>query len=631
MKKEKIRISVPKSLEVIMNKAVSVKHMNKRFNRKSSGKTSKPSENLQKTKRDMLQRHKTHLFRGDFSVETNASPDAQRKGNESTYALSFSIDFLSLVLPNMQEVNISSLQNQSDILSPNLASLSSETSGGVSTISERTGLTALGKDRVQETINCASNIECFFNSESPRSVHALDWTTSIPINVDFVLESNEEEIASFAQERIQRRHYRDAIDIYESVLIHCRKCYGDDHHLVMETLNNLCITNTLNGNYSQALSYGQEALSLRRKNLGKNHVDVASSLSELGIVHYAREDFNESLASFRVAMQIYSKASDSPERSKRICSLLNNIGCVHYSMGKVATSLSTFNECLGLQRSFMGRLTGDTMNKVLYNMSITLCNTGIVTSKQGDLDNALSLFEEGLMVQYSVLPDDHRMITTVQKAKRRLEGILEPPSSKLEQITLEFDFDDQDKGSSKHQSEMELAMDKNLDQEINAYCADMISLGPIRVEPESQKQIASNMNISLLSKALADEGQSKRHCSWVDVRKSKSFNSENDGNFFQITKTACEYINRGEIENAIRVFDNARKEAKNKCGDVEYILGAIRHCMGIIYLYSENYREALVCFKHAIQIRSKELDKDALELMVSIIILVSNQLAIVLN
>jgi tetratricopeptide (TPR) repeat protein len=629
MKKEKIRISVSKSLEVIMNKAVSVKHMTKRFNRKSSGKTSKPSENLQKTKRDMLQRHKTHLFRGDFSVEINASPDAQRKGHRSSYNLSFSIDFLSLVLPNIQEVNISSLENQSDILPPPLASLSSETSGGVSTISERTGLTALGKDRVQETINCASNIECFFNSESPRSVHALGWTTSIPINVDFVLESNEEEIASFAQERIQRRHYRDAIDIYESVLIHSRKCYGNDHHLVMTTLNNLCITSTLNGNYSQALSYGQEALSLRRKNLGKYHVDVASSLSELGIVHYAREDFNESLASFRTAMQIYSKASDSPERSKRICSLLNNIGCVHYSMGKVATSLSTFNECLGLQRSFMGRLTGDTMNRVLYNMSITLCNTGIVTSKQGDLDNALSLFEEGLMVQYSVLPDDHRMITTVQKAKRRLEGILEPPSSKKEQIRLEFDFDDQNKGPSKYQSE--LAMEKNLDQEINAYCADLISLGPIRVEPESQKQIALNMNISLLSKALDDEGQSKRHCSWVDVRKSKSFDSENDGNFFQMTKIACQYIDRGEMEHAIRVFDNARKEAKNKCGDVKYILGAIHHCMGIMYLYSGIYREALACFKHAIQIRSKELDKDALELMVRIIILVSNPSAILLN
>jgi Tfp pilus assembly protein PilF len=277
----------------------------------------------------------------------------------------------------------------------------------------------------------------------------------------------------------------------------------------------------------------------------------------------------------------------------------------------------------------MGRLTGDTMNRVLYNMSITLCNTGIVTSKQGDLDNALSLFEEGLMVQYSVLPDDHRMITTVQKAKRRLEGILEPPSSKKEQIRLEFDFDDQNKGPSKYQSE--LAMEKNLDQEINAYCADLISLGPIRVEPESQKQIALNMNISLLSKALDDEGQSKRHCSWVDVRKSKSFDSENDGNFFQMTKIACQYIDRGEMEHAIRVFDNARKEAKNKCGDVKYILGAIHHCMGIMYLYSGIYREALACFKHAIQIRSKELDKDALELMVRIIILVSNPSAILLN
>lgn len=619
MKNEKIRINTPKTLEMFMNKAVSVRHMNKRFNRKFLAKTSNPSENVQKTK---LQRHKAQLFRGDFSADISNSPNAQGKKRESSYSLSFSIDFLSLVLPNMQEANMSSLQNQGDELSPTLASLSSETSGGASTVSEHTGLTTLGKDRVQETINCASNIECFFHHQSPRSVDALEWTSSIPINVDFVMESNEEEIASFANERIQRRHYRDAIDIYESVLNHCRKCYGNDHHLVMDTLNNLCIANVLNGNYSQALSYGQEALSLRRKNLGKNHIDVASTLSELGIVYYAREDFNKSLVFLREAMQIYSKAPESPERSTRICSLLNNIGCVHYSMGKVATSLSTFNECLGLQRSFMGKLTGDTMNKVLYNMSITLCNTGIVTSKQGDLDSALSMLEEGLMVQYSVLPDDHRMIATVQKAKRRLEGILEPTSSTMEQIRVEFDIEHPEKGNSNHPLERSFEMNENLDQEINSYCADMISLGPIRFEPESQKQIAFNMNISMLSKALADEGQSKRHCSWVDVRKSKRYNSENDGNFYQLTTSACQHVDRGDIENAIRVFDNARKEAKNKCGDVEYILGAISHCMGIIYLYTEKYHQALACFKHAIQIRSKVLDKDAIDLMVSNLILV---------
>jgi tetratricopeptide (TPR) repeat protein len=621
MKNEKKRMNTPKTLEMIMNKAVSAKQMvqHKRFNRKFLAKTPKSTENIQKSKRDMLQRHASHLFRGDLSVDTHVSPCAQNKGQTSLYTLSFSIDFLSLVLPNMQEIHIRSLQNQSDELVPTLVSLSSETSGGDSIASEHTGQTALGKDRVQETINCASNIDCFFNSQSPRSVDALECTSSIPINVDFVLESNEEEIASFANERIQRRHYRDAIDIYESVLSHFRKCYGNDHQLVMDTLNNLCISNTLNGNYSQALSYGIEALSLRRKNLGKNHMDVASSLSELGIVYYAREDFDKSLSSFREAMRIYSKAPDCAERSTRICSLLNNIGCVHYSMGKVATSLSTFNECLGLQRSFMGKLTGDTMSKVLYNMSITLCNTGIVTSKQGNLDNALSLLEEGLMVQYSVLPDDHRMITTVQKAKKRLECIREPLSPKMEErIKLEFDIDPQEKGNSKNRSKEALGMyEMDIDQEWNGYCADMISLGSIRVEPESHQQISLNMNINTLSQALTNEGRSKRHCSWVDVRKSKSFPSEKGGDFFQITSNACKYIERGDLENAIRVFENARKGAKNKCGDVEYILAAISHCMGIIYLYTGSYHQALACFKHAIQMRSKVLDKDAIDLMVS--------------
>lgn len=559
------------------------------------------------SKREMLERHGDQLFgQSSFQSQSNSTPQSEWNEMHSTYALPYGIEFLSLALPNATETF--TIDGDTEGLVPSLVSVSTETSCGGSIATEKTGKTALGKDRVQETVNCSANIHCYLNRDIPQSIQLIENQVPLPINVDFVLESNEEEIALFANDRMHLRHYRDAVDIYETVLYHYKRCYGNDHHLVIDTLSNLCIANTLNGNYVKASSYCQETLELRRKKFGEENVEVASSLSELGIIYYAQEDFGKALSSLRQALSIYTKSIDYPNRSTRICSLLNNIGCVHYSMGKVAMGLSTFEECLGLQRSVMGRLSADILNRVLYNMSITLCNAAIVTSKQGESQKAISLLEEGLMVQHSILPEDHRTILTMTKVKMRLEGEASP-SPYNNAIELEFDFDIPEKESEQ--------LNVMIDNKIRILCADMISLGSLRSEPKSDVQVAANMNIHFLMRALEEESKSKRHCSWVDMRNEKNFTGGKNEDFSQVSSLACTYIKRGDLMKAIDIFETARKEGRNKCGDVEYILSAISHSMGLIYLCSGNNHQALACFKDAVRLRSKVLDHDSKDLLES--------------
>ncbi len=73
----------------------------------------------------------------------------------------------------------------------------------------------------------------------------------------------------------------------------------------------------------------------------------------------------------------------------------------------------------------MGSCAGNDADWVLFHMSIVQCNAASVAEKQGDMDAAISWIEEGLMVQQSVLRDDHRVVTTVSRTLSRLDGIEE--------------------------------------------------------------------------------------------------------------------------------------------------------------------------------------------------------------
>jgi hypothetical protein len=407
------------------------------------------------------------------------------------------------------------------------------------------------KDRVQETISSSVNVEYFFSS-SPLSADICTSFDDVPVNVDFVLESTEDELAVFAKSCIRSRRYRDTIDIYESVLDHYRQ-QSKDHRLVISALHNLGIVHTWNGNYSDALIYCNEALRIRRNKFGNGHLQVASSLQELGIIHYARENFNKALGAFRESLQILSKDPTPQGIESRIPSILNNIACIHFSMGKLEASLSTFEECLNLQRISMGSVCGSGVDRILFNISIVLTNAATIAAKQGNSCRAISLMEEGLIVQQSVLPDDHRAVMSVRKSLSHIEGI--DHSLNLNQDSLQMKSGQPDQKEETSQKIRDACVDVtnspspnfDLPEDMHFPCAEMLSLEPLKMTSNSQGRVQLNMNIERLPHALVTEGISKRHCSWVDISKDSVSNENKDFNFLEIAQKASKYIKVRQI------------------------------------------------------------------------------------
>jgi len=555
---------------------------------------------------------------------------------ESSFVIPSSIDFISLLLPGGEDAKY--MENYAADRNDEECScvMSTSDAGGVEdatvvtsgAFSFMSGRTVLAKDRVQETISSTMNIDLFFNSSSPRSVETFPsfHQQDVPINVDFVLESSEDELAVFAKRCLTSGNFRDAIDIYESVLDAHMKQQKKNHRFVIPILHNLTVIHTWNGNYKRALYYCNQCLTWRREKLGYDHVDVAASLSELGIIHYAKEDFNKSLGALREALQIYSKANKPYRPNHGIARTLNNIGCIHFSTGKLSASLSTFEECLELQRRTMGSFTGARVDRMLFNMSVTLINAATVAEKQGNAVHASSLMEEGFIVLQSILPDDHRIVTSVRKALSRME-------SAQDQLTVNSSDSTVIQRSLLGGKELTLRQRlhnicnvkespkvENLEahEDLNLSCAEMLTIGSPKSALDVQERIQLHMNQNRLPQALIAEGNSKRHCSWVDINSNNESGRDNDFNFLNVSQKAAKYITRNDVQKAIKMFENLRQNHRTKCGDVTYILGTISFMLGIIYLYTAQYDQALSHFRDSMKIRSSVLDSDHSDVLASL-------------
>jgi len=242
---------------------------------------------------------------------------------------------------------------------------------------------------------------------------------------------------------------------------------------------------------------------------------------------------------------------------------------------------------------------------MLLNMSVTLINAGMVSVKHNQLEVASSLVEEGLIVQQSVLPDNHRAVKSTLKLLSSLlhqDGNSSEPLSSIEELEIELP------------RQLSLGSQRKTN-EVMSRCVDMLSLGSVKNELNGQQRVSHSMQYKYLAQLIASEGQSKRHCSWVDVGEQMS--CDKDFNLSTICEQASRHLKQNETTKATELFHRIRRSRSNKCGDVDLIVASIHHILGLIHLHTQNYQSARVELQEATKIRSRKLDPDHSDVLAS--------------
>ncbi|KAL7467134.1 hypothetical protein ACHAXS_007396 [Conticribra weissflogii] len=198
-------------------------------------------------------------------------------------------------------------------------------------------------------------------------------------------------------------NYEHCIDIFlrslniRRILLE-RGSEGDDIH-VATTLNNLGRAHFASGAYSKALQYYQKSLSIRRRLLGPNHVDVSVSSFNTGQTYHKLGCLKEAIALYHEFYNFISKEHGEVHRDMAV--VLKLLGQAYHEKEDPMSALEFYSRALRVSRKVYGRFNQDSAS--ILNM------LGNLHYESNDFDQAIRSYEKGLAVERALLKKSNRV------------------------------------------------------------------------------------------------------------------------------------------------------------------------------------------------------------------------------
>jgi tetratricopeptide (TPR) repeat protein len=150
--------------------------------------------------------------------------------------------------------------------------------------------------------------------------------SSLPVDIDgnqiMGAETKLVDIYNDVTELLSRNEINDALELLKFCLrSHCDK-YGTIHPLVASTLHNIGIVLLFADMYEKALTYFQQAASIRIAALSIDHPDVCATMMKVGLIQVSRRDFDNALVTF--AQVLHSRRNAFGYDHPQIVNVLND-------------------------------------------------------------------------------------------------------------------------------------------------------------------------------------------------------------------------------------------------------------------------------------------------------------------
>ncbi len=191
--------------------------------------------------------------------------------------------------------------------------------------------------------------------------------------------------------------YDSAAPLLEKSLSLRRELFGGEHLDVAKSLNDLGLVMIDKQNTASAEPLLKEALAMRRKLLGKEHKDVAESMNLLGLVLYFRGDFASAEQLQRETLAMRRRLLGNEHQD--VAQSLNNLGLTLHDRGEDDAAEPFLQEALAIDR----RLLGDEHTEVATFM----INLASVKFAKGDFEEAERLHREGLVLDRKLWGNEH--------------------------------------------------------------------------------------------------------------------------------------------------------------------------------------------------------------------------------
>mmetsp|Transcript_4565 Transcript_4565/g.10310 ORF Transcript_4565/g.10310 Transcript_4565/m.10310 type:complete len:303 (+) Transcript_4565:2439-3347(+) len=191
----------------------------------------------------------------------------------------------------------------------------------------------------------------------------------------------------------QRNEWDEAAKMYSDCLGILRKKHDNKDHIdVASTLSTIGLIHDQRGETCLSLHYLQDALLMRRRLLGNDHLDVSATLVYIGTIMYRKSDFSVAIELFSESLRIRQAALGKDHRD--VAFVLYNIALINQQRGCYEEAIESYSETLRIEKLVLGEAHRD--------VSMTLFKLGEVNKAAGDLDEALKCFQNSLAVERSL-------------------------------------------------------------------------------------------------------------------------------------------------------------------------------------------------------------------------------------
>ncbi len=194
-----------------------------------------------------------------------------------------------------------------------------------------------------------------------------------------------------------------------------------------------------NGQYLKALPLAQQVLALRESVLGSTHVEVATALTTLGLIHHQRTELTEAESLLKRALTIHQ--SNLGPNHQKVGESLTNLSRVYNAQGLFTQASTMLGQSLKIQERILGHSHPDVAVSLTHlaialrdmsrledahkaakravtileelspsrpiDLAIALSVNGNILGRFGDFENARSFLEKSLHLREQILGPSH--------------------------------------------------------------------------------------------------------------------------------------------------------------------------------------------------------------------------------
>ena len=202
---------------------------------------------------------------------------------------------------------------------------------------------------------------------------------------------------SNSKEVIQDSSTSKAMALFQRALALRKQCLGPDHVDVATTLNNIGRIYVQNDQFDQALDYYQDALRIRRESLGTSSLDYAATAFNAGQSLHQKGDLDEAIKLYEEFLNVAIVKFGKSHRDVAV--VLSGIAQIHQDQKNYDKALELYEESLAAGKAALGEYHSE--------IAMLLNRMGNFHFERERLSDALKCYKRGLQIEKKVLPPDH--------------------------------------------------------------------------------------------------------------------------------------------------------------------------------------------------------------------------------